>query len=166
MAELKLLPLTSLTSLVHRPIEDVFAMISNHENYQHWYPGAVSVTSEDETPHGTVGKTYTETLRMPGGRLQSIRIVTVKSQPPETFVTQGDFAPLLPQMSFQLARADERHTRITWMFHSRARSPLRRLIIALVFRPVLKRQAVAAMANLTRLLEAGEIRPPPAPASR
>ncbi len=166
MPELKLLPLVSLTGLVHRPIEDVFAVISNHENYRHWYPGVVSVTSGDETPHGTVGKTYSETLRMPGGRLQSIRIVTVESEPPVTFVTQGDYAPLLPQMSFQLAPAGEQQTQMTWMFHSRATSPVRRLIIRLLFRPVLKRQAIAAMANLTRLLETGEVRPPPAPASR
>ncbi|MCA8902270.1 MAG: SRPBCC family protein [Hyphomonas sp.] len=145
--------LTRLTGTVARPIESVFDFVSDHENYQRWYPGVESVTALDDSPPGAIGKAYVEIIRMPGGRLQEIRIETVRSERPVLFVTEGDYAPLLPQMSFELAAAGPDETQITWTFRSRLASPIRRLMARLLFRPILKRQAVVAMANLTRCLE-------------
>lgn len=147
------LRLIYLTGHTHQPIEAVFAFLSNHENYQNWYPGVDSVTSLDDAAHGSVGKAYLETLKMPGGRLQDIRIVTVFSEPPHRFMTQGDFAPLLPQMTFELKPASDGGTDMTWMFHTRHTSPVRRMVARLVFSPILRRQAIQAMTNLTGLLD-------------
>ena len=153
MRKIKPLLLTRLTAHTHQPIDSVFTFIANHENYKRWYPGVVSVTSVDDMPHGVVGKTYCETLQMPGGRLQNIQIVTIASTPPHRFVTQGDFASLLPQMTFELSSSEGGGTDVMWMFHSRHTSPVRRLVARLIFRPILRRQATHAMATLTRLLE-------------
>jgi len=153
MRKTKPLLLTRLTAHVHLPIDSVFTFVANHENYKRWYPGVVSVSAVDDLPHGVVGKTYLETLQMPGGRLQDIQIVTIASAPPHSFVTQGDFAPLLPQMTFELTSAEDGGTNVMWMFHSRHTSHVRRLVARLIFRPILKRQATHAIANLTRLLE-------------
>ena len=149
--------LTQLSARVNRPIDDVFTFVSNHENYKLWYPGVVSVVSANDKPHGTPGKTYMETLKMPGGRHQEIPIVAIISERPRRFVTEGEFPALMPQMSFELRAASESQTDIVWTFRSRHTSPVRRLVARLLYRPVMKRQALTAMAQLTRLLERSSV---------
>ncbi|MEQ8557202.1 MAG: SRPBCC family protein [Henriciella sp.] len=145
--------LTQLSARVNRPIDDVFSFVSNHENYKLWYPGVVSVVSADDTPHGTPGKMYIETLKMPGGRHRDIPIVTIVSERPKRFVTEGEFSALMPQMTFELKPAGTGRTDLVWTFRSRHTSPVRRLVARLLYRPVMKQQALKAMAQLTRLLE-------------
>ena len=145
--------ITRQTCLVEQPIDSVFRYVSNHENYQHWYPGVESVSALDDTPPGRVGKTYRETIRLPSGRLQKIQIATVESEPPTRFVTQGDHAALKPQMTFDLQPLGDTQTQVTWMFFSRHKSPIQRLIVRLLFRPIMKRQAIRAMESLKRHLD-------------
>lgn len=145
--------LTQLSARVNRPIDDVFSFVSNHENYKLWYPGVVSIVSADDLPHGTPGKTYIETLKMPGGRHQEIPIVTIVSERPKRFVTEGEFPALMPQMTFELTPAGTQQTNLVWTFRSRHTTRVRRLVARLLYRPVIKRQALKAMAQLTQLLE-------------
>lgn len=166
MISKKPLLLTHRTAHVRQPVDAVFTFVSNHENYKRWYPGIESVTSADDAPHGAPGKTYLETLQMPGGRLKTISIVTVTSDAPRLFMTEGDFPALMPRMTFELEPSEDGGTRIDWKFHSRHTSPARRLLARLVFRPLLKRQTAQAMASLTSVLEQEDTRSPPAPASR
>ena len=57
------------------------------------------------------------------------------------------------QMTFELKPASDGGTDMTWMFHTRHTSPVRRMVARLVFSPILRRQAIQAMTNLTGLLD-------------
>lgn len=127
------------------PVEAVFAFVSNHQNYALWFPGVISIRSDDSLPHGTVGKTYQEVIRLPSGREKCIAIPVVESVPPARFVTEGRFPPLHPRMEMTLERCADGGTSLRWCFMSRNRSRFGRMLISLAIRPMLrKRSRIAA----------------------
>lgn len=136
------------------PAEAVFAFVSNHENYAHWFPGVIEIHSDDSLPHGTVGKTYQETVRLPSGRQRLIAIPVVESVSPVRFVTEGRFPPLHPRMEMTLEPAAGGATSLRWRFMSRNRSPLGRLLIRLLLRPMLAKRSRVAASRLTAQLAA------------
>ncbi len=140
--------------LINRPIASVFTFVSNHENYIHWFPGVVSIASADQQAHGTVGKVYRETLRLPTGRQQAMDIAVVSSQPPELFVTEGTFAPLHPRMEIRLTATSAHATRLNLRFFSRNPSTIARWLIGMLVKPTFNRQSGRGLQKLKTLLEA------------
>ncbi len=134
------------------PISTVFAFLSNHENYSRWYPGAMAVTSVDGLPHGTVGKVYRETLRLPSGRQRVFDIRVVESRAPDLFMTEGTLAPLHPRMEIRLTARSADETVLNLRFFSRNQSVLGRLLIGALARRVVRRQSRVGLGKLKALL--------------
>jgi hypothetical protein len=150
------LTLLNRTLTINRPVKEVFDFVSNHENYANWYPGVVSVRSSTDLPHGVVGKRYEEILRMPTGRNQKIPIRVVEAKSPTSFVTEGEFSPLHPRMSFSLSADSTATTQIHWMFESRSQSLFGRFIVNKLFRPIMSKQSNVAAERLKSILETPE----------
>ncbi len=141
------------TLLIRRPIETVFAFLSDHENYARWFPGVVAIGSDDGLPHGTVGKIYAETLRLPTGRRRTLAIEVMACRPPTWFVMQADFPPLHPRTEIRLTAGAEGETRLNWKFLSRSRSTIGRLLIRALVGKSLERQGKRGLLQLKRILE-------------
>jgi uncharacterized membrane protein len=138
---------------IDAPISSVFAFLSNHENYIRWFPGVVSVESGDALPHGTVGKTYNETLRLPTGRNRLISIEVKESVPSALFAMEAVFPPLHPRTEIRLTEHWPRKTTLSWRFLSRSQSGLGRLLIGTLLKKAVARQSEAGLLRLKEILE-------------
>lgn len=145
--------LVDQTATIRSPINDVYHYVCNHENYANWYPGVISVESVDEMPHGSVGKIYNETLRMPTGRNRLIEIEVKKADAPGLFITEGVFAPLSPRMEIRLSTNHKAETALNLKFFSRNQSSLGRFIVKCLFRSTLKKQSLAGLNQLKGIIE-------------
>lgn len=134
-------------------IEDVFAFVANHENYALWFPNVISIHSMTDEPHGTIGKIYSETIRMPGGRERQISIPVVESQPPHQLATEGVFAPLHPRMEYQLKSLAENKTELRWLFTSRAKSMFGKFMVRQMAAKRMAANAKIALPKLKSLVE-------------
>ncbi len=141
------------TLTINRSIDYVFDFISNHENYAKWYPGVISVRASNELPHGIVAKQYEEVLRLPTGRNRKIRIEVVEAKSPVLFVTEGEFPPLHPRMTFGLSADGDTTTQIRWTFESRSQSLFGRFVVNTLLRPAMLKQSAVASRNLKSILE-------------
>ncbi len=141
------------TLSIRRPVAEVFAFLSDHENYVRWYPGVVSVTSADRLPAGMAGKRYRETLRLPSGRQRAFDIDVIESRPPELFITEGTLAPIFPRMEIRLGASSAEETVLHLTFLSRQRSAVGRLLIRALVRRAVQRQTRRGLAKLKLLLE-------------
>jgi hypothetical protein len=141
------------TLSIASPISNVFAFLSNHENYSRWYPGALAVASADGLPHGMVGKVYQETLRLPSGRHRAFDIKVVESRTPDQFMTEGTLTPLHPRMEMRLTAKSAHETVLSLKFFSRNQSAMGRFLIGALVRGVVRRQSQAGLRKLKLLLE-------------
>ena len=141
------------TVSIASPISNVFAFLSNHENYIRWYPGVMAVTSVDGLPQGTVGKVYKETLRLPSGRHRAFDIKVVESRTPDLFVTEGTLAPLHPRMEMRLTAKSAHETVLNLKFFSRNQSIMGRFLIGALVRRIVRRQSQVGLRKLKSLLE-------------
>lgn len=113
-----MIELAKTSTAIAAPIEDVFSYVSNMENYGYWFPGVVAIRSKNNLVHATVGKTYVETLNLPGGDYE----LTIEVDQCETnclFLTKGDLAGVLPQMTVMFSSDEENNCLITLQYHSR-----------------------------------------------
>lgn len=139
---------------IQRPRSDVFAYISNHENYAQWFPEVDKIISSNDLPHGTVGKQYRETVQVGRGRSVDMTITVVASVPDEFFATEGDFAPLFPRMEVRFTSASNNVTDVQWTFLSRNTSLTARFAISLLAKRGLQRRSRIGLQRLKELLEA------------
>jgi hypothetical protein len=149
--------LVDKTVSINRSIATVFEFLSNHENYIRWFPQVVAIQAVDNLPHGTVGKIYQETLRLPTGRNQKITIKVVESRSPDLFITEGTFAPVHPRMEIRLSATSAQETAVSLKFFSRSQSSVGRFLIATFVRKVFVRQSDIGLRQLKNVLE-GRIR--------
>ena len=75
---------------INRTNADIFDYVSNMEKFGEWFPGVISITSDDGVAHGEVDKKYLETVKVPLVGLKQISISVVDSQYGHFFVTEGD----------------------------------------------------------------------------
>lgn len=141
------------TLSIASPISNVFAFLSNHQNYVRWYPGVIAVTSGDGLPQGAIGKVYNETLRLPSGRHQAFEIKVVESRAPDLFMTEGALAPIHPRMEIRLTAKTAQETLLSLKFFSRSQSVLGRLLIRALVRRAVRRQSQVGLRKLKTLLE-------------
>ncbi len=147
------LVLVDQTIIIDRPIDQVFAFVANHENYALWFPDVISITSDPSEPHGTVGKRYTETIRLPTGWKKRISIPLVESNPPLQPATEGKFALLNPRMEYRLEAIGRDVTQLRWLFSSRTGSALGRALVRLLVGKALTDHAAVALPKLKAILE-------------
>lgn len=138
---------------IKSPIATVFRFLSNHENYLRWFPRVVALESVDGLPHGTVGKIYQETLRMPTGRNRTIDIEVVESQSPGLFVMEGVLPPLHPRTEIRLLAKSRDETVLNWTFYSRSQSAIGRFLIRALIKKAVVRQSETGFRKLKHILE-------------
>jgi len=143
------------TLTINRPILEVFDFLSNHENYALWFPDVVSITSVNDLPHGSVGKVYSELLKLPAGRSRNITIEVVESRSPAVFITEGNFPPLHPRLEVRLFEKSARESILNWKFYSRSQSAFGRLIVGALIKKSVVKQSERGLKRLKILLEEG-----------
>jgi hypothetical protein len=143
------IPLADQVIDIARPADEVFV---NHENYARWYPGAVKVIALDDLVQGAPGKAYEETLALPSGRTTVFTIRTIEVQAPDLFVTEGELSPVFPRMEIRLTAKSPQVTELRLKLLSRSRSPLVRLLIALLVRRIVSRQTKVGLSRLRSIL--------------
>jgi len=149
------MPLVDETLTINRPILEVFNFLSNHENYARWFPDVVSITSVNDLPHGSVGKVYSELLKLPAGRSRNITIEVVESRSPAVFITEGNFPPLHPRMEVRLFEKSARESILNWKFYSRSQSAFGRLIVGALIKKSVVKQSERGLKRLKIFLEEG-----------
>ena len=149
------MPLVDETLTINRPILEVFNFLSNHENYARWFPDVVSIVSVNDLPHGSVGKVYSELLKLPAGRSRNITIEVVESRSPAVFITEGNFPPLHPRMEVRLFEKSARESILNWKFYSRSQSAFGRLIVGALIKKSVVKQSERGLKRLKIFLEEG-----------
>ena len=139
---------------IGRPIEEVFAVLTNVENTGKWFPGKVEEHWTSPPPHG-VGSTRHAVATMFGRRSENDAVAT-EYEPPHRAVMQGTSpnAPFVVTLRFT---PDGDGTRVDVTSDLRLRGAAR------VFGPLvgaLYGQAWGrGLAKLKRLMESGALRP-------
>lgn len=78
--------------VINRPVEEVFAFVTNYETHQQWQSGIVEAKVTSEGPLG-VGSRYTYVMQMLGRRLETAGEIT-EHEPPSKHgwkATSGPF---------------------------------------------------------------------------
>ncbi len=120
--------LASAEALIRCPVAQLYAYVTNMENYQQWFPGVISIVESNDLPHGHVGKQYRESLALPAGETQ-LTIEVKRAEVNGNFVTEGSLEPLLPMMTMGFRDTSKKSCYFSLMYHSRnleleAESPL------------------------------------------
>ena len=91
---------TSSSITIRRPIEDVFAVLTNVENTGTWFPGNVEEHWTSPPPHGA-GSTRHAVVTVLGRRTENDAVVTAY-EPPYRAVTEGTSpnAPFVATLTF------------------------------------------------------------------
>lgn len=135
-----------------RSCHDVFAYVSDLENFPAWFPGVASIRALDARDHGEVGKRYRETVRMPFGRTGTIDIEVKEARPGARLMTEGE-GFLLPRMSVDFAALTEDRTRVEWCMVSRNPRWWFRWLVAPLVRRVMRVRASDGLRRLRENLE-------------
>jgi uncharacterized protein YndB with AHSA1/START domain len=137
---------------IRRPIEDVFAVLTDVEQTCKWFPGNVEEHWTTPAPHG-VGSTRHAVVTMLGRRNENDAVAT-EYQPPHRAVMQGTSpnAPFVVELTFV---RDGDDTDVEVISEIRLRGALR------IFGPLVTamygRAWARGLANLKRLMESGAL---------
>ena len=137
------------STVIHRPVEDVFVVVSNHENYPKWSPGVLEVkkTSSGSIGFGTSWRSVSKRL----GRRRETESEIVEYEPNRKVTrqhTQG--MPVRDRFTFEIAPGG--CTRVVETIEAEPDGLFK--LATPVLEPLLKRQLEAALANLKELMEA------------
>ena len=137
---------------IERPIEDVFAVLTDVEKTGLWFPGDVNEHWTTPPPHG-VGSIRHAVVTM-GGRTQENDAIVVEYDPPRRAVMKGmsSNAPFVAALDFSPAGAG---THVVVTTDLNLRGPLRLLgsMITSVYGGMWSR----GLQNLKRMMESGEL---------
>jgi uncharacterized protein YndB with AHSA1/START domain len=137
---------------IRRPIEDVFAVVTDVEKTGIWFPGDVEERWTSAPPHG-VGSTRHAVVKMFGRRSENDAVTTVY-EPPDRAAMRGTSpnAPFLVTLSFS---RDGEETRLEVVSDLNLRGPER------IFGPLIAfgygRAWARGLANLKRMMESGAL---------
>lgn len=137
---------------IRRPVEDVFAVLTDVEKTGTWFPGNVKETWTSPPPHG-VGSTRHAVVTTMGRRTENDAVVT-EYEPPHRAVMQGTSpnAPFVVRLTFT---PDGDGTRVDVVSEIGLNGPMRILgpLIAFVYGQGWARGLV----NLKRMMESGTL---------
>ncbi len=146
-------PIASSTVRINCPSPAVFDYVADLENFCDWFPGALTITAQDDLAVATIGKRYVETVAVPlrGRRQVLLRVVDV--QAPRRLVTEGDLPVLLPRMQIDVCDAGNDACEVRWSMVSRNENVLARRFVLPPARRLMQRRAEAGLCHLKRHLE-------------
>lgn len=136
----------------HCAIRDAYDITTDMTRFGEWFPQVLDIRSIDDLPPGTTGKAYLETVRMPLGKPQQIRLQVTDAIPGRFFATEGAFAPLMPRMEIRYAPGAAGHCRISWAMYSRNPHRALRFTLLPLIGLTLRGRATSARTNLGKLL--------------
>ena len=142
---------------IGRPCHEVFAYVSNMENFSAWFPGVASIRAVDTLDHGQVGKRYCETVYLPLGRTATIILAVKEARPGARLMTEGE-GFVLPRMSVDFAAVTATKTRVDWRMDSRNQRWWFRWLVAPLLRRVMRGRAREGLRQLRENLERGASR--------
>ena len=140
------------TVVIERPIEEVFAFVTDPDNVSLWQSTSLATEKTSEGPVG-VGTTFRDTSKFLGRRIESDYEVT-ENEPPNRQCMRITSGPIPGSGCYLLEPTDGGSTRFTQNFEADV-GGFFRLAEPLVGRAI-RRQMEADMATLKDLLEAGE----------
>ena len=137
---------------IKRPIEDVFAVLTNVENTGKWFPGKVEEHWTSPPPHG-VGSTRHAVATMFGRRSENDAVAT-EYEPPHRAVMQGTSpnAPFVVTLTFK-PHGDA--TGVEVMSKIGLRGPMR--VLGPLVTALYGRAWVRGLGKLKRLMESGAL---------
>ena len=137
---------------IRRPVEDVFAVLTNVELTGRWYPARVEEWWTSPPPHG-VGSTRRARVRVLGRAVENDAVVTAHD-PPRRAAMKGTSrnAPFEVTLAFE-PDGDGTRVDVESAFHLRGMMRL----IAPMFVTTYERGWERGLANLKRMMEAGEL---------
>ncbi len=145
--------LTEQTITIARPAEVAYQYATNMERFGEWFPGVLSIESANTFQHGLRGKEYLETVTVPLRGKRQIKLSVKEAQPNRLFVTEGEFAPLMPRMeiAFQATGADS--CDVTWRMFSRNDSFVIKVTLLPLAKRIMRKRAAIGMKRLKQKLE-------------
>jgi uncharacterized protein YndB with AHSA1/START domain len=130
--------------MIRRPIEDVFAFLSDFENVPKWNYAIVETRKVSEGPVG-VGTIYQQVRSVPSRSEERFEVTAYN--PPHQLEVQGQLGPFPSRLTYALAAFPE-GTRVTNAVELELRGPGR-----LLGRVAVSRVREAVAANLRKLKE-------------
>ena len=142
----------TIRTTIRRPIEDVFAVLTDVEKSGVWFPGDVEEHWTSPPPHG-VGSTRHAVVRM-GGRTTENDAVVTEYDPPHRAAMAGTSpnAPFVGTFDF---KRDGEATRVEVAIELSLRGPAR--IVGPVFAAWYRRAWVRGLQTLKVMMEANEL---------
>ncbi|HEY4190781.1 MAG TPA: SRPBCC family protein [Candidatus Limnocylindrales bacterium] len=146
------MPGTTISATIERPIDDVFAVLTDVERTATWFPGDVEEHWTSPPPHG-VGSTRHAVVRMYGMRSENNAIVTEFDRP-NMAVMRGTSpnAPFVVSLHFS---ADGHGTQVDVTFELLLRGAAR--VVGPIFLAWYGRSWKRGLDRLKRLMESGEL---------
>lgn len=130
-----------------------FAYAADLENFQHWFPGVISIAACNELPYAAPGKQYVETVAVPLRGRRGVLIQVIDVDAPHRIVTEGDLPLLLPRMEIEFQETSTGSCEVRWRMFSRNDSVLIRCTLLPLARCVMRRRALTGLHNLKVRLE-------------
>lgn len=147
-----MIELAKASTTIAAPVDTVFRYVSNMENYKHWFPGVVAITSKNNLAHGIVGKKYSETLSLPNGESELI-IEVDQCEVNHIFITRGDLIGILPQMTVRFSVDEDNHCYLDLQYHSRNPELTERSEVITALQEDLITRAKAGLVRLKEIME-------------
>jgi carbon monoxide dehydrogenase subunit G len=138
--------------VINRPIEDVFAVVTDVTKTGRWFPGDIEETWTTPPPHG-VGSVRHATVTVMGRRSGNDATVT-EFDPPRRGVLVGEQQGVKFVGTIECAPVDG-GTRLDFTFEANAGGAMRLLMGP--FMSWYRRSWDTGLANLKRMMEAGEL---------
>lgn len=113
---------------IKNKIDTVFSYVVNMENFGKWFPKVIDIRSENNLAHGQIGKKYMELVKDPIKGNVRMTLEVKESKINSLFITQGNYAPLLPQMTVNFSESSPDKTLIHWRMDSRNENIVFRLL--------------------------------------
>lgn len=107
---------------IARPASEVFAFVSDLENYPRWFPGIGKMAAVDSSPIGTIGKRYAEVAYLRTGQVADITVEIVEFVAGERFAMHASLEPILPRFDYRFVAAGEDACDFHWRCTRRAQT--------------------------------------------
>src|SRR5438067_87673 len=134
---------------INRPIQDVFAFVSNKENDSRWSPSIVEV--QRVSGDGTVGTKYRQVIKGPGRRPIPADVEVTGYEPGKRLAFRATAGPVRPEGGFDLVE-ERGATRVTFKLEAEL-AGMKKLMAPMVAKSM--RNEVQSLDRLKQLLETG-----------
>ena len=110
--------LANIETVIDCPVAKLFNYVTDMENYLHWFPGVINISSYNNLTKNQIGKQYIETLEFPSG-MEKLIIQVAKYEKNRLFTTEGNLELVLPMMTMNFKEETENSCHFTLSYFSR-----------------------------------------------